>query len=291
MRLSVETHSLREAFGDEKAIKMIKDAGFDAFDYSFYWLKGKEEDMLSGDYVGKAEKTREYIEKIGFCCNQAHAPFDFRHFDDIDMANENYMRMVRSIECAHILGADNIIMHPVGRLPSDYNYVEYNRNYLKSFLPYCEKFNMNVSVENMCAHDEDDNIIGIKGYTTPEEHIAFVKSLDSERFNICVDTGHYAIMGTKPEGAIGKMNAGILKSLHIHDNNYKADQHLLPFSGEFDWEGITSALNDIGYCGDFTLEITGFFRKIGKELFEDGLKFAERTGRALIEKVVNAKKG
>lgn len=286
MRLSVETYCLREAFGDKTAIKMIKDAGFDAFDYSFYWLKGKEEDMLSGDYVGKAEKTREYIEKIGFCCNQAHAPFDFRHFDTIDMSNENYMRMMRAIECAKILGADNIIVHPVGRLPEEYNYIEYNRNYLKSFAFAAEKFNMNISVENMCRYDENDNLTGIKGYTTPKEQMSFVESIGSEKFNICVDTGHYAVTGIKPETAIGAMNNKILKALHIHDNNYKSDQHLLPFSGEFDWEEITKALKNIDYNGDFTLELTGFFRKIGKELYVDGLRFAERTGRVLIGKIL-----
>lgn len=37
MQLSMETVVLRNKFGDETAIRMLKEAGFDGIDYSFYW--------------------------------------------------------------------------------------------------------------------------------------------------------------------------------------------------------------------------------------------------------------
>ena len=45
MKLSIENHVIRKAFGDEKAIEMIAQAGFDAMDFSFYWMP-REEDIL-----------------------------------------------------------------------------------------------------------------------------------------------------------------------------------------------------------------------------------------------------
>lgn len=35
MRLSIDTYVLRSRYGDEKAIRMLKEAGFDGIDYSF----------------------------------------------------------------------------------------------------------------------------------------------------------------------------------------------------------------------------------------------------------------
>ena len=38
MKLSIETYVMRHRFGDIKAIEMISKAGFDALDYSYYWV-------------------------------------------------------------------------------------------------------------------------------------------------------------------------------------------------------------------------------------------------------------
>jgi len=45
MRLSVETYVLHKRYGDERAAEMLKKAGFDSIDYSFYWL-AEEDDTL-----------------------------------------------------------------------------------------------------------------------------------------------------------------------------------------------------------------------------------------------------
>ena len=64
MRLSIETYVFREHFGDNVAIKMIKDAGFDAFDYSMFWATEKN-DMLGDDYRERALALRGYADEIG----------------------------------------------------------------------------------------------------------------------------------------------------------------------------------------------------------------------------------
>ena len=43
MKLSTETGGLRRRYDDKVAVKMIKDAGFDAFDYSFCYMLDQPE--------------------------------------------------------------------------------------------------------------------------------------------------------------------------------------------------------------------------------------------------------
>ena len=56
---------------------------------------------------------RENENSIGIDCNQAHAPFDLKRSDEFDLSNENYQRLVRSLEVAPILGAKTIVIHSV----------------------------------------------------------------------------------------------------------------------------------------------------------------------------------
>ena len=61
---------------EKEAIKMIADAGFDAYDISLFELTRNEEYLFnSPDYVEIAKEMREYADSIGIVCNQSHAPF------------------------------------------------------------------------------------------------------------------------------------------------------------------------------------------------------------------------
>ena len=104
MRLSVETYILREMFSDESALRMIREAGFDAFDYSFYWVSDGT-DMLRQDFLQRASLLRRLADDLGLFCNQAHAPFEMEYGDAFDLTNTNYLRLVRCLEFAAVLGA------------------------------------------------------------------------------------------------------------------------------------------------------------------------------------------
>lgn len=278
MKLSTETYLMRERFDDETAIKMIKDAGFDCYDYSMYWVK-EDKDMLASDYKEKALKLRAFSDGLGIECNQAHAPFDLKYTDQFNMSNENYCRLVRSMKVASILGAKTIIIHAIkDNLPETVDFKELNREFYGSLLPYCKKFKICVSVENLFVWEEK----AIPILSDPIEHQEFVKSLNSHWFNICVDIGHSAITGYNPEDVLSAMDNSLLKSLHIHDNDFKMDRHLIPYAGNFDWKKITTALRNINYNGELTFEIFGFLNKLDDSLLENALYFSEKLGRKLI---------
>ncbi len=82
MKLSMETYALRERFGDKKATALIKDAGFDAVDYSYCrFSKSTDgsvnlgEQVLGDGYIEYAKELRAYMDSIGIKCNQVHVPF------------------------------------------------------------------------------------------------------------------------------------------------------------------------------------------------------------------------
>ena len=77
MKLSLENYILRNSFGEEETIKMAKEAGFDAIDYSYYWLEENSE-ILGENYLEYAKEVKKLLEKYGLSCNQAHAPFDLK---------------------------------------------------------------------------------------------------------------------------------------------------------------------------------------------------------------------
>ena len=47
MRLSVESYNAAKRFGDEQGLSMIREAGFDCVDYSFY--ERHDADVVLGD--------------------------------------------------------------------------------------------------------------------------------------------------------------------------------------------------------------------------------------------------
>lgn len=280
MKLSTETYVMQNRFDDKTAIKMIRDAGYDHFDYSMYWTT-EQNYMLGEDYRERAEDLRRYADGLGITCNQAHAPFVFRYKNAMELSDPVYQELIRSLEVASILGAETVIVHAVCELPEEVDFYEYNRKYYQSLIPYCEKFGIEVSVENLFTF-HDGTLSGI--LSDPKDHIAFVKSLGADCFNICVDLGHSAITGRAPEDVIAAMDSRLLKSLHVHDNNLKSDQHIVPLFGSMDYQKIMSALKAIGYSGDLTFEIFGFLGKLDNELLAPALSFAEKIGRNLIAK-------
>lgn len=285
MRLSMETYAVRNLYNDEEAVKLLKKAGFDAYDYSLYHM---EDDVLGEDYRKRAMSLRKIADEAGIACNQAHAPWDFKYgVDEISTLNYNYDRLIRSIEVASILGADNIIIHAV-KMPDETLFEEFNLKFYKSFIPYCEKFNICVSVENLFGMvTVGDKTEFTPVFSDPQKHISFIKKINSKYINACVDVGHSAITGYLPEEVLAQFGNDTLKALHIHDNHFTNDDHALPGEGIMDWDKITKALSGINYNADLTLEIIGFMDGFNEDTILDGLKTAEKTGRDLINKILS----
>ena len=155
MIISTQTAVLSGEFGDKEAIKIIAEAGFDAFDFSFsdwdlYELKEKEKELLSGDFIGYAKELRKFADDCGIICNQAHAPFPSSRGTDED--EEIFEYITRSMEFAATLGAKVIVVHPKQHIYHLNNVEELfriNVEFYKSLAPYCEKFGIKVALSKL----------------------------------------------------------------------------------------------------------------------------------------------
>jgi sugar phosphate isomerase/epimerase len=49
--------------------------------------------------------------------------------------------------------------------------------------------------------------------------------------------------------------SGHLITTHLHDNNGKTDDHLLPFDGAIDWPAVLMAFRKVGYDGVWMFEL------------------------------------
>ena len=285
MKLGIENFSLYRKFGGERSADIIKAAGFDAIDYCMCEPPSKD-NMLGDDYLERAHAMRKHLDEIGLPCNQAHAPYSVGYGGEFNESNEGYRMVVRAIEIASVLGAPNIAVHPVNYTPTNVNLFEYNKEYFQSLIPYCEKFNICVSVENLLKYDQSRGcnfpVLG-----DPYQHMYLVNSIGSQYFNICLDVGHAAATGFDPAEVIRTMNNKILKALHIHDNDLKQDLHLMPFTGKINWKEVTAALREIDYKGDLNFETINM--RFDPDLMIESYNFAQKVGRRLIEKIKEEK--
>ena len=283
MKLSIESYVLRNRFGDIKAIEMIKEAGVDALDYSYYWTDDNPE-ILGEGYVEYARKIRKCLEDNNIECNQAHAPIDkMKYGEKFDVSEPNYLEIVRAIESASILGAKNIIVHaiPIPFELNDVDFEDYNFQFYKSLEPYCEKFKICVAIENLFVYDKKrDFHQGV--LATPKCLCSFIEKLNSPWFVACVDVGHAAITGSEPENFIKGMKPGLLSALHIQDTDYLKDRHVLPYMGDINWDNVMSALKSVNYEGELTLEVFVYLMRMPDSMLQKALCFAADMGRYLI---------
>ncbi len=79
------------------------------------------------------------------------------------------------------------------------------------------------------------------------------EELELPNLGICFDIGHAFMMGDPVEAI--EACSGHLVTTHLHDNQGRTDDHLVPFEGGIDWAGALVAMQKIGYDGAWMLEV------------------------------------
>ena len=284
MKLAMESYIPVRKFGEKEGLKMIKDAGFDCVDYSYYAFK-TDSDALGEGYIEYAKELRAHLDEIGLECSQAHAPYIMGYDGAFDLDDVNYKATVHSIESAAILGAESIIVHSIAvpKNMKELSFWKLNQEYYKSLIPFAEKAGILIAVENLYNYDDKrKHYVGRLG--SPNELNEFVKEINSPWIVACVDVGHASITGYEPEDFIAEMDGSILKAIHIHDGDYIEDRHTLPYLGRFHWDDVLGALKKVGFEGNLNFEIITYLARFPAELLPEALNLAAKTGRFMIDK-------
>ena len=276
MNLAIESYRAWENLGIEGAVKAVKEAGFDAVDWSFYWDAAPA--LCGEDYREKALEIRNALEKYGLKCSQAHAPFNFT----CDMEQEDscfaYLSIKRAIEACGIIGIDHIVVHGIAvpETAVSGKSLDYNTGFYKKLEPLCRETGVKIAIENLSG-----------AFTYPDLMNEILKRLNSPWFVGLVDVGHaWLRAGIQPGDFIRRLTPGSLKGLHIQDNHGAAggvDEHLAPFLATVDFPDLLKALKETGYEGDFTLELPRFLKMYAdRGLLLPALEFSQAVGRKLI---------
>lgn len=177
----------------------IKAIGFDEF---FTGIHDAKETM-------KFAEQMQYAEQIGLKCSMVHCYYDAPRVDSFwldgqdgeDVAND-YMRQIE--QCGKY--AKNFVVHLNASKNSVVSEIGIVR--IKKMLKICEKYDLNLCVENL--------------YSAIEIPYIFSK-IKHPLLKICYDSGHnnFFTPGFKLCETYGKY----VTALHIHENDGSADQH------------------------------------------------------------------
>ena len=112
MVLSTQTEVGSNRLGDEKCVRMICEAGFDALDYSMFCMQADDNIPNQPAYLEHVFEVKKIVEGYGKYFNQAHAPFPSFKVGEDTYNTVILEKIKRSIEIAGTLGAKNIVIHP-----------------------------------------------------------------------------------------------------------------------------------------------------------------------------------
>ena len=253
MKTSTEIDSIAAIVGEENAVRMVAEAGFDAFDFSMFAMgryDWEEEKMIvtdhplqSKDYLPFARKLRRIAEENGIHCNQSHAPFPIYCKEILDFQK-------RAIECTAEAGGKICIIHP-----DNYRSAEENAETYFELLPFAKEHGVKIATENMWCWDVEEDHATPAACSDPESFLAHINAVNDPYFVACLDIGHAEMRGLNTNApemirALGPH----LQALHIHDNDLHHDSHQIPFSMNIDFKEMMKALREINYSGYLTLE-------------------------------------
>ena len=290
MELSINISNLLGRYPLAKAAELYRSAGFTACDYSLGEMVSDDSVFNTDRWREAAEEVRRVAEQAGLRINQTHAPFTFRHWEDEAVYREViYPRLCRSVEISAILGARVVVMHPLHHFVyhgHEQEIFEANMVFYRSLLPLCRNCHIKVGVENMYQVDPRRKHIVFDTCATKEEFVRYVDTLDSEYMVACLDLGHVGLplQDDEAQDFVRALGHDRLQALHVHDNDYRGDNHNLPYFGKMNWPEITKALGEIDYTGDFTYEINANMLATVDDAFVPvGMRYMADVGRHLIE--------
>ena len=245
-------------------LNIIKNAGFDAYDYTMC-LEHKDYEkytniFLMDNYIEEAQNLRKYADSIGLLCNQAHAIFPSFFKGDDERTQKGINETIKCMEIASILGAKVIVVHPENNCT-----FKENVEYYKRLEPYCEKFNIKIGVENMWNWSESKKRAITAACAYKDDYLKTIKHLNPKWFTCCVDIGHAEMMKGSSAKILLEALGDYVGCLHIHDNNKVHDLHKIPYSTKIDFDEVIDTLRNIHYKGDVTLEVFNFLNAFPTE--------------------------
>lgn len=278
MKIGIPETRYRPFYGPDELYVKMKEHGFDCADHQGFL--NTDTDFFrapEAEFMRRIEAERRRARDAGIEFWQTHGPWRYPPRESTEEQRrirlEEYKKAIRGTAA---LGAPHIVLHcimPFGaeENPEPERFYELNAEFFSALLPVAHDCGVTLCLENLPMTK--------LSLSTPDEVLGFVNELNDEHLKICLDTGHAAVFGIQPADALRELGRGMVRTLHVHDNDGRSDRHDYPFTGVIDWKAFSRALHDIDYDGVVSLESTVYPRipKEAAEMFLRGLALDARA--------------
>lgn len=287
--------------GEQNQFAYNRSCGFDAVDFplgGYFGVGASLEKATEAEIKEKFTYLKGLADKAGLEIGQTHSAFGghFNPKEHPDDLNHNFDfivdQQIKCIMATHFFGCKYCVVHPPILKGRKYDLmVEENYNlaieFYSKLIPALEKYDVYCCIENMFAGDWEHHHYCSTVCSHAEEMVAMCEQL-GDRFKICLDTGHAAVVGEDVVHMV-KVCGDRLAVLHTHDNDGIYDLHTYPFSSHgsrynykpvrIDWNAFMQALEDVNYQGNLNFEI-GYIGP--KALHRAGFEYLAAIGRYLV---------
>ncbi len=258
MKISIESEMYVQDWNNPlEGLMEAKKDGFDYLDMQLFCDTDKKSDFFDcseEEFAKKMAYIKECAQKAGITFCQAHGPWKYPTVDATPEGRaERFERFSRSIKGCGLLGIKYIAFHPLmpfdkwGETEPDPKYAnEINYEFYTRLCKVAEENDVIICFENMPFKAQYVSL--------PIPTFEFVQQINSPYFKMCLDTGHAVMLGSDVGADTRKIGKGVIKILHVQDNDGTADQHICPGRGIIDWDDFCDALNEIEFDGIMNLE-------------------------------------
>ncbi len=273
MELSIQNANLTNDVGLERGFEMISKAGFTAIDWCLDQIWDRTQ-IKAGIFpektvfnespekiIAEFEPQLNAMKKFGLRPTQAHAAFPAYSKgrpEFADFCTEIYKNTLKLCQYA---GCPRLVIHGISRPAGDNSmtekqFFELNMHMYSALIPTIKETKVMVLLENLFT-SFGGRYVYASTCSDPHEAVKYIDSLNAlageECFGLCLDTGHLNLLKMRQRPYIDILGSRI-KALHIHDNSMDKDAHLMPYTGNTDWNEFCDGLRSIGYDGDLNFE-------------------------------------
>lgn len=253
LRIGIKSDAYFGFDGYERGMSLMKEHGYDGFDY-----QGLASVPKSPLYKMSDEEMKAYLTKVKDCAKQngleiyqLHGAMPCVDFSTEEGCQTQIKHFKTSILGAKYLGCPKVVVHPFmpyvnrGGLDEEKE-IALNVRLFKQLAPFAKEHGVTVCIENVAVPNE-----------VALSYLGNIKkvldAVDSEYIKCCLDVGHFEALGRDVYEDICMLGGG-LAALHVHDSAFGQDRHSIPFQGLVDWDGFTRGLKQIGFNGVMSLE-------------------------------------
>lgn len=198
-----------------------------------------------------ASDARRRLADQGLECTSFHAAFG----DDYDPSRpddaarrRNVENLAREVDLCVALGGRLLVIHPgdavIGPEMHDPARIGALERSAAELAELGERLNCTIALENLQPGQMGNDMATLR---------RIVEGIDSPRLGLNYDCGH-ANLGQDAVAVLRQAGPRIV-STHIHDNFGRGDDHLAPGFGGIDMDAVCRALAEVGYRGEFVLEL------------------------------------